>query len=316
MDWLAAADSLIVVRGVHFAASAVLAGTLVFRTLVATPALPPEHAVAKKLRVQNLRVVWIALAVTVLSGVIWLLLQAVSMSGLTPAEAMTPQVLSTVLNETQFGEVTQYRSVLAIILAACLAFDRFPLANWLALATALGLMAAIAWTGHAGSTPGELGNLHLAADALHLVAAASWVGGLVPLVLLLSAVRRDDDLAASASPAGRATRRFSILGIVCVATLVATGLVNSWILVGSFHALLATEYGQILMLKLVVFASMLAFAAVNRFSLTPRLAVASGKERQAARQLLRNSVVEIVLGFCVLAIVGMLGTLHPAIHFS
>jgi hypothetical protein len=31
---------------------------------------------------------------------------------------------------------------------------------------------------------------------------------------------------------------------------------------------------------------------------------------------LRNSVVEIALGFCVLAIVGMLGTLHPAIHFS
>jgi putative copper resistance protein D len=214
MDWLAAADSLIVVRGIHFAATAVLAGTLVFRTLVAKPALPPEHAVAKKLRVQNLRVVWIALAVTALSGVIWLLLQAVSMSGLTPAEAMTPQVLSTVLNETQFGEVTEYRSALAIILAACLAFDRSPLANWLALATALGLMAAIAWTGHAGSTPGELGNLHLAADALHLVAAASWVGGLVPLVLLLSAVRRDDDLAASASPAGRATRRFSILGIV------------------------------------------------------------------------------------------------------
>ena len=316
MDWLAAANSLIVVRGIHFAATAVLAGTLVFRTLVAKPALPPEHAVAKKLRVQNLRVVWIALAVTALSGVIWLLLQAVSMSGLTPAEAMTPQVLSTVLNETQFGEVTEYRSALAIILAACLAFDRSPLANWLALATALGLMAAIAWTGHAGSTPGELGNLHLAADALHLVAAASWVGGLVPLVLLLSAVRRDDDLAASASPAGRATRRFSILGIVSVATLVTTGLVNSWILVGSFHALLATEYGQILLLKLVVFASMLALAAVNRFFLTPRLAVASGKECQAARQLLRNSVVEIALGFCVLAIVGMLGTLHPAIHFS
>jgi putative copper resistance protein D len=61
---------------------------------------------------------------------------------------------------------------------------------------------------------------------------------------------------------------------------------------------------------------MLAFAAVNRFSLTPRLAVASGKERQAVRQLMRNSVVEIVLGFSILAIVGMLGALHPAIHLS
>jgi putative copper resistance protein D len=315
MDWFAAGDPLIAVRGIHFAATAVVAGTLVFRTVVAKPALPPQQAVAKKWQAQSQRVAWIALAIMLLSGVIWLLLQAVSMSGLPPDEAMTSQVLSTVLNQTQFGVVTEIRSVLAIILATCLAFDRSPLADWLALAAALGLTAAIAWTGHAASTPGDLGNLHLAADALHLVAAASWIGGLVPLVLLLAAVRRDD-VAASASLASEATRRFSTLGIVAVAMLVTTGVVNSWILVGSFHALLAAEYGQILILKLVVFAVMLAFAVVNRFSLTPQLAIASGKQRDAVRQLTRNSIVEIVLGFCIFAIVGMLGTLHPAIHFS
>ena len=53
---------------------------------------------------------------------IWLLLQAVSMSGLPFGEAMTAQVLSTVLNQTQFGLVSEIRSVLAIILAVCLAY--------------------------------------------------------------------------------------------------------------------------------------------------------------------------------------------------
>jgi putative copper resistance protein D len=315
MDWFAASGPLIAVRGIHFAATAVVAGTLVFRTVVAKPASPSELAVAKTWRAQSQRAVWIALAITLLSGVIWLLLQAVSMSGLPSDEAMTSQVLSTVLNETQFGVVTEIRSVLALVLATCLAFDRFPPAHWLALAAALGLTVAIAWTGHAGSTPGDRGNLHLAADALHLVAAASWIGGLLPLVLLLAAVRRDDP-ARSAAVAGETIRRFSTLGMVAVATLVATGLINSWILVGSFHALLAAEYGQVLILKLVVFAVMLAFAAVNRFTLTPQLAAASGRDRRAVRQLTRNSVVEIVLGFIVFAIVGLLGTLHPAIHFS
>ncbi len=315
MDWFAAGGPLIAVRGIHFAATAVVAGTLVFRTVVAKPALPAELAVAEKLQAQSLRVAWIALAVGLLSGVIWLFLQAVSMSGLPPDEAMTSQVLSTVLNQTQFGVVTEIRSVLAIILATCLAFDRFPLADWLALAAALGLTAAIAWTGHAASTLGGLGNLHLAADALHLVAAASWIGGLVPLVLLLVAAMRDD-VAAAASLVRDATERFSTLGIVSVATLVATGVVNSWILVSSFRGLFVTEYGQILILKLVVFALMLAFAALNRLSLTPQLAVASGKQREAVRRLMRNSIVEIVLGFSIFAIVGMLGTLHPAIHFS
>jgi putative copper resistance protein D len=315
MDWFGPEGLLIAVRAIHFAATAVVAGTLVFRTVVAKPALPSGPAVASMLRTQSLRVAWIALAITLLSGAIWLLLQAVSMSGLPPDEAMTSQVLSTVLNETQFGVVTEIRSVVAIILATCLAFDRFPIADWLALAAALGLAAAIAWTGHAASTLGELANLHLAADALHLVAASSWIGGLVPLALLLTTVRRGSDIA-STSLARDAAQRFSTLGIVSVATLVATGIVNSWILVGSFRALLVTEYGQILMLKLVVFALMLAFAAVNRLALTPQLAVASGNEREALQKLTRNSVVEIVLGFAIFAIVGMLGTLHPASHLS
>ena len=107
-----------------------------------------------------------------------------------------------------------------------------------------------------------------------------------------------------------------MLGIVSVATLLATGIVNSWILVGSFHALVITEYGRLLMFKIAVFAIMLVFAAVNRFRLTPRLALAPGSETQlmALRQLTRNSSIEIALGFVIFAIVGMLGTLHPAIH--
>jgi len=314
MDWFAAGGNglLIAVRAIHFAATALVTGSLVFRMGVAKPALRLDQAAGKGLWTQSLRIAWIALAVALVSGVIWLLLQAVSMSGLPFGEAMTSQVLSTVVNQTQFGLVTEIRSALAIVLAACLACDRFPLAGWLALAAGLGLTAAIAWTGHAGSTPGELGDLHLAADALHLVAAAAWIGGLVPLVLLLAAVRRHHAVA-SASLARDAAQRFSTLGIVSVATLMATGVVNSWILVGSVHALLVSEYGQLLTLKLVVFAAMLAFAAANRVWLTPQL-VSSGSEPEALRQLTRNSVVEIALGFAIFAIVGVLGTMHPAFH--
>lgn len=310
MDWLAAGSALIAVRAIHFAATAIVAGTLVFR-LVARPALLSSQAAAREWRTQSVRIVWIALAVTLLSGVIWLLLEAISMSGLPPAEAMTSQVLSTVLNETQFGVVMEIRGLLAIIVATALGFDRIALADWFALAAALGLTASIAWTGHAASTLGEPGNLHLAADALHLVAAASWIGGLVPFALLLAAVRRHG----GASLARCATERFSTLGIVSVLTLTATGIVNSWILVGSFRALPVTEYGQVLMLKLAVFTAMLGFAAVNRLVLTPRLSVSSGKDDEALRKLMRNSAGEIVLGLCIFAIVGVLGTLHPASHF-
>ena len=100
-----------------------------------------------------------------------------------------------------------------------------------------------------------------------------------------------------------------------VAALILSGFVNAWILVGSFRGLVVTGYGQLLMLKLAAFAVMLAFAAFNRFVLTPRLALSSDQARQdALRALSRNTWIEIVLGLSIFAIVGVLGTLHPAAH--
>lgn len=316
MDWLRTAnDPLIVIRALHFAATAVTAGTLIFRVVVAEPALH-SAAAAPVVRKKTLRVAWTGLAIATASGVIWVLLQAAAMSGLSLSEAMTADVLLTVLNETQFGLVSEIRLALAIILAVCLTFARILWTRWPALASALGLIAAIAWTGHAGSTAGSIGLLHLTADALHLLAAAAWIGGLVPLAVLLAVARRRHDFA-WASLARDATQRFSMLGFVSVGTLLVTGIVNAWILVGSLHALLVTEYGRLLMFKIALFAVMLAIAATNRFWLTPRFAL-PGSESQlnALRQITRNSVVEIALGLMIFAIVGALGTLHPAIHFA
>src|SRR5712664_1452601 len=178
MDWLGAGvdGPLIIIRAMHFAATAVVAGSLIFRAVVAEPALGSTQVATTVVRSQILLTASIGLAIAAVSGVIWLQLQAASMSGLPFGEAMKSDVLSTVLNETQLGLVSKVRFVLAIILAACLAYDRSAQARWLALGSALGFIAAVAWTGHAGSTPGEIGNLHLAADALHLIAAAGWTG--------------------------------------------------------------------------------------------------------------------------------------------
>jgi copper resistance protein D len=319
MDWFNTGGNgpLIVARAIHFAATAITAGGLIFGAVVAGPALRSEKEEAVRFRAQTFIVAWIGLAITAISGVIWFVLQAAAMSGLPLAEVMESSVLSTVFNQTQFGQVAEIRIALSMMLAVFLACCRFPLANWYALAAAFGLTAAIAWTGHAGSTLGQRGNLHLIADGLHLLAAAAWIGGLVPLVLLLVTVQRTQ-LVAWASLVQIVIKRFSTLGIVGVATLLVTGTLNAWILVGSFHALAVTEYGRLLMLKVVAFAVMLVFAALNRLWLTPRLALSSGNEPRldVLRRLTRNSAIEIALGFTIFVIVGMLGTLHPAIHLS
>jgi putative copper resistance protein D len=314
MSWFGAEidGPMIATRTVHFTASAVTAGALICRDLVAEPALRVEpHANALVERQLRL-LAWIGIAVAVVSGVTWVLLLTMSLSGEGLGEAVISGALRDVLDLTQFGWVSQMRLGLATVLSICLAFDRSELWRLLALGAAAALVASIAWTGHAASTPSALGYLHLASDALHLVAAAAWIGGLIPLVLLLRTVGYHRGWSSLKLDA---VRRFSILAIISVATLTLSGFVNSWILVGSFRALVMTDYGQLLMLKLVVFTIMLVFAAINRLVLTPQLVSPSDEARQGALDALsRNTLIEIALGLSIFAVVGVLGTQHPAAH--
>lgn len=306
---------VVVVRAIHFAATAMMTGAVVFRAAIAEPALRSQRKTSTIVNSQIRRLAWIGLAIAVFSGAIWVVLLTESLSDEGFREAVMSGALRDVLTLTQFGTVAQIRLVVAIALSISLLFDRSRWSSWFALAATLGLSASIAWTGHAASTPDGLGYVHLASDALHLCAASAWIGGLLPLALLLQAGKRDHLLAWP--PAEMvAARRFSVLGIACVATLIVSGGINTWILVGSFRWLILTTYGWILMVKLAVFAMMLAFAAVNRLCLTPELGSppGSGAQCEALRRLTRNTIFEIVLGLLIFAIVGVLGTLHPAAH--
>jgi putative copper resistance protein D len=317
MDWLGAEvdGPLVAVRAIHFAASATTTGILVFRAVVAEASSGSEIPAAIVVRRQTLLIGWITLAISAVSGLVWLLVGAASMSGLPFAESMSPDVLWPVVNETQFGMVFEIRLVLALMIAGCLVYDRFALARGLGSVLSLGLSAALAWTGHAGSTAGATGTLHLASDTLHLVAAAIWTGGLLSLALLLS-VSRNHQTHAAVSFARDATQRFSLMGIAVVVVVLATGIVNSWILVGSWQALIVTGYGWLLMSKIALFGIMLLIAVANRFWLTPQLALTSGSEPpfEALRRLARNSMIEIAMALMIFAIVGVLGTWHPAAH--
>ena len=298
-------DLIALARGIHFAGCVTLAGALIFRELFAGPVLhqlPGASALSGR---QARSLSWTGLSIALISGGAWLWLLAMSVSDQGFREVAGSGALREVLQSTQFGIVLQIRIALALLLAACLYFEMSMIARRLALVLAILLMISLAWTGHAGSSPGYL---HLGSDVAHLAAASAWLGGLLPLALLLASLWRHADWKAAI----QIVRRFSTLGMVSVAVLILSGAIHAWILVGSFRALTQTDYGEVLILKLMAFAGMLALAACNRLILTPRLVSPSGK---AARALLRNTLIEAVLGLVILLLVGLLGTLHPAVHF-
>jgi len=135
MSWFGAEidGPMVVVRAVHFAATATTAGALMFRAMVAEPALRSESKTGVVVDRQIRDLAWVGLAIALVAGAGWLLLQTSAMSGQTSGEAVVSGALLTVLNETQFGLVTEIRFALALALAICLAYDRLLLPRWLAL---------------------------------------------------------------------------------------------------------------------------------------------------------------------------------------
>ena len=137
--------------------------------------------------------------------------------------------------------------------------------------------------------PSVSAHLQIVSDVVHLLAAGAWLGALPGLVFLLGGAQ---PLEATA----QMVRRFSTLGVLSVSALVLSGLGNSWYLVGTVPALVGTDYGQVLLMKLALFAAMVALAAVNRLSLTARLKVQDPSNPEALRSLRRNASLEIAAG--------------------
>jgi copper resistance protein D len=165
--------------------------------------------------------------------------------------------------------------------------------------------------GHGIGGAGLPGSVHVAADIVHLIAAAAWVGGLLPLAFMLAAANRASSLAVARA----VSLRFSAYGIVAVGALLFTGAINTWYLAGSIRALTETDYGHLLLIKIALFLVMLGLAAVNRLLLTPALAAdaGQGRSRDAFRQLRRNVAIEIGAGAIILSVVAVLGVTPPGV---
>jgi copper resistance protein D len=314
-------DQLIWWRAVHFAATIVLAGAVLFFALVAGPAFSKARKDARlPARVGFVLrwLAWISLAVVVVSGLAWLILLAQHLSDGTVTAVLLDGIVWIVLTKTGFGATWVVRFALVVVIGACLPItSERPnvVRRWAAAIAAACLVGALGFAGHAAAGAGVTGLIHLAADVAHLVAAAAWLGALLPLALLLHAAGQSPDQS-SMTIARRATQRFSTLGVASVSTLVGTGIVNTWVLAGSVSALLDTDYGRLLLVKVALFLIMVATAAVNRLVLTPRLLQEFDLKAGSAavRRLRNNSLIETAIGVIILVIVAVLGTLPPALH--
>ncbi|MEW1719637.1 copper resistance protein CopC [Streptomyces sp. NPDC093109] len=134
---------------------------------------------------------------------------------------------------------------------------------------AAGIAATWALAEHAST--GIQTGLAMPVDVLHLLAVATWLGGLTALLVVLYRAPFIESAA---------VRRFSRTAFISVVVLAATGLYQSWRQVGSWSALGGTSYGQLLLVKVGLVVVMVGIAWFSR-RWTGRLGEWSGSDSES-----------------------------------
>jgi copper transport protein len=186
-----------------------------------------------------------------------------------------------VLRSLATGRALALECALAALAAWALLLARRP-----RVASGFAVLAVLAG-GLAGHPASYTPTVAMPASALHQLAAASWAGGLLFLVT-------EAGSAGFAAAVGRVSR-VALLAVVVVA---ATGLLQTWLMLGSVDQLLGTPFGLLVLAKVAGLAGLVALGAYHRYRLVPSLAAGSAPVRFP-----RSVAAELAAAVVVLAAV-------------
>ncbi|MDQ3928858.1 MAG: copper resistance protein CopC, partial [Chloroflexota bacterium] len=224
-----------------------------------------------------------AAAILVVALALDLLAQVATVGATGLLEALSRSDLASVLlSSTRYGFAWSMKAIAAGLLFLMMLFvwlvsKRGGNGIWeIAIAVGSLFLLAESLSSHAaGVEGGQLLGLPapLISDWLHLVTAAAWVGGLVYMGLVLFPAFGKLRLSHEERLAflGRSVPRFSIIAVLSVVTLAATGTYNLLTHSNDLGAILGSGYGQVLLIKHILLVALLGIGAVNLLRLSPQL---------------------------------------------
>ena len=171
-----------------------------------------------------------------------------------------------------------------------------PRAAWRIVTLAVaGAWITLPMTGHAMSLDTRVPWF---AQVAHGIGAGVWVGALAAVAAISAGLAE--------RPAGHRriaelVGRFSPGAVVAVVVVAVSGVVTAVFYIGAFAELRTTDYGRVLLFKVVLFLATGAVGAYNWRRLTPRLGDGPG-----TRALLRSARLELALAAGVLVVTAVL----------
>lgn len=203
--------------------------------------------------------------------------------------------------QTHFGGVWLWQIVLALVTLTVVLMQPRNMLRLLFMLTSAQFIL-MAGMGHATLNEGLTAKIHQTNHAVHLICAAAWFGGLLPVVWCMRLVK-----GRWRRPAIHALMRFSWCGHFAVIGVLVSGVLNALLITG-FSPTLATYWGQLLLLKLILVMMMVVIALANRYVLVPRM---RHDEVRAVPWFVWMTQLEWAIGAVVLVIISLLATLEP-----
>lgn len=296
-------------------AASVVFGTLLFWHVVFRPLFGRSNPAALPLTAARSRRLAVAAGVILLIGTLYAGLAQAASAANVPLWGAFGQPLLDTLGRGRFATLWWIRwglVALAVGLVSIRGVRRWP-GQVALVAIGLALLTSSLNSHAAALLSGAY--LGIAADWLHFLGVAAWIGGLANVIYVLPVA-----VAASQGTGervlARAVSRFSNLAWCSVFAIVATGTFQAWLEVGSWEGLVQTAYGLSITTKIALLVLMLLLASFNLLVARPRLATLAGKGSVAAAETARRFAWavrgEFAIGVFVLIAAAVLTGLQPA----
>jgi copper transport protein len=291
------------------AASALL-GALLSWQVVFRPLFGRSNPAALPLTAARSRRLAIVAGVVLLVGTLYGAVAQAAAAADVPVWAAVGQPIIDLLSRGRFAALWWTRLALVVVALALVSWRgvrRWP-GQAALVATGCALLTSSLNSHSAALLSGAY--LGVAADWLHFLGVAAWIGGLASLVYVLpTAVQASQSVGDRIL--AKAVARFSQMALVAVGVIVVTGTFQAWLEVGSWEGLVQTGYGLSLTAKIGLLAVMLALAAFNLLIARPGLARQGGASA-LARRLTLAIRGEVALGLTILGVAAVLTGLPPA----
>jgi copper transport protein len=335
-----------VVRGLNYLSVALMVGGLAFLFLAWLPALrgvagnERRWSLASQVFATRLwRLLWVAIVLGVVVSVLGVLLQGASAAGVSLGSSLKSSIVNDTL-ESRFGEVWGARAIDWVLLGVLLLASKATGATAIPVLdsdasnsagvarvrrppTAIVALLALG-SAYLALTPALAGHASIESptgvffpsDALHVLAASVWVGGIACLLIALSGATRQLEGAERSRLLLATLARFSPLALASAIAIATTGVVQAYIDVRSLNGLFHTTYGALVIVKAVLLVALIGLGWVNRERAIPALREIVGEGDSpggvgvSARRTMRS---ELALMLCVLGATAALVSYTPPI---